>query len=104
MVYQSYSAVNDGEVTTFIVRGKDTATFRIVSYKMGEAFAVEHRVRRVQRSIAVSIWDGACLEWKEIVPAGIFTYGDMELMQDKGQMLEKVKEFLETFFGIVFSW
>lgn len=50
MVYQSYSAVNDGEVTTFIVRGKDTATFRIVSYKMGEAYtAISQESQQLQR-------------------------------------------------------
>ncbi|MBO6031753.1 MAG: hypothetical protein J6Q22_09790 [Prevotella sp.] len=106
MVYKSERAVDSGNITTFIVKGKDTATFRIVSFKMSDNYAEINNIRRAERSIEISIFDPNSLEWKEIVPAGTFRYGDCIEMQmdDCGNILVKVRDFLRDYFGIEFSW
>lgn len=106
MVYKSERTTDAGCVTTFIVKGKDTSTFRIVSFSMSDAFAAKQHINRAERSIEISIFDPDSLEWKVIVPSNVFRYGDCEEMQmkDSSFLLGKVQEFLSDYFGIAFSW
>ena len=106
MVYKSEKATEVGCVTTFIVKGKDTATFRIVSFSMSDAFAAKQHINRAERSIEISIFDSDSLEWKEVVPSSVFKHGDCLEMQtsDSTFLLKKVQEFLRDYFGIAFSW
>ena len=106
MVYKSERATEAGCVTTFIVKGKDTATFQIVSFSMSDSFAAKQHMNRAERSIEVSIFDSNSLEWKVVVPSSVFNYGDCLEMQtrDSSFLLSKVQEFLRDYFGIKFSW
>ena len=106
MVYKSERATDMGCVTTFIVKGKDTSTFRIVSFSMSDAFAEKQHINRGERSIEVSIFDSNSLEWKVVIQSNVFTYGDCQEMQtrDSSFLLSKVQDFLQDYFGIVFSW
>jgi len=106
MLYKSERATDAGCVTTFIVKGKDTSTFRIVSFSMSDAFAAKQHINRVERSIEISIFDSDSLEWKVVVPSSVFNHGDCLEMQTRDSMflLRKVQEFLRDYFGIAFSW
>lgn len=104
MVYKSTCETKTGHLTTMIVRGDGTPTFRITSFKMSDYFAKEQKIDRPIRSVEVSLFDSDSAEWKVIVPTGIFTHEDCMAMQEEGKMLDKVQEFLKDFFGICFSW
>ena len=106
MLYKSERATDAGCVTTFIVKGKDTSTFRIVSFSMSDAFAAKQHINRAERSIEISIFDSNSLEWKVVVPSSVFNHGDCLEMQtrDSTFLLGKVQEFLRDYFGIAFSW
>ena len=106
MVYKSERATDAGCLTTFIVKGKHTATFRIESFSMSDAFAAKQHINRAERSIEISIFDPNSLEWKVVVPSNILNHGDCLEMQtrDSSFLLSKVQEFLGDYFGIEFSW
>lgn len=105
MVYKSERATDAGCVTTFIVKGKDTSTFRIVSFS-SDAFAAKKHSNREERSIEISIFDSDSLEWKVVVPSSVFNYGDCLEMQtrDSTVLLSKVQDFLRDYFGYNFTW
>ena len=104
MVHKSVSMTDAGEVTTYIVKGNDTETFMIESFKMSDNFALNHSINRPHRSTAVKIFCNDTCEWKIVVPAGTFSYEDEVKMQDGGKILDIVKDFLAEFFGISFAW
>lgn len=104
MVHKSVSQTDAGEVTTFIVKGKNTETFRIESFKMGDDYALKHSINRPLRSTEVKIFCNNTCEWKIVVPSGTFTYAEEMEMQDEGKILDIVKDFLSNFFGILFAW
>ncbi len=106
MVYKHDRATDAGSLTTFIVKGKDTATFSIVSFVMSDSFVEKNHIARADRSIEIKAFYPETLEWKVIVPAGVFSYGDCIKMQDDGckTLLDKVQAFLRDYFGIDFKW
>ena len=106
MVYKHDRATNAGSLTKFIVKGNDTATFSIDSFVMSDSFAEKSHIERAERSIEIKAFSPETLEWKVIVPVGVFSYGDCIEMQNDGckSLLEKVQAFLRDYFGIDFKW
>ena len=106
MVYKHERATNAGSLTTFIVKGNGTATFSIDSFVMSDSFAEKTYIARAERSIEIKVFSPETLEWKVIVPAGVFSYGDcIEMQNDECKsLLEKVQAFLSDYFGIDFKW
>jgi len=104
MYYESKRANECGEVTTTLTREKDTMLFRIVSFVMGEQYAMEKGFTPRERSIEVSAFDTSSLTWKVIIPVGMFSYRDTKEMQEEGaaKMLKKVGSFVEDAFGMNF--
>lgn len=104
MVHKSVTNTESGETTTYIVRGQSTETFRIVSFKMSDSYAMENGIARPHRATEVQVFNSDTLDWKVVVPQGTFTYSEEMEMQDKGKILDIVKDFLNEYFAMLFAW
>lgn len=105
MVYTSERVTDSGKIKTFLVRGNGTSTFRIVSFRMSDDFAEKQHLRRVERTIEISVFDSYSMEWKVLVPSVVFSYGDcMDMQTEDSRLLDKVRDFMRDYFGIDFSW
>lgn len=104
MVHKSVTQTESGETTTYIVRGQSTETFRIVSFKMSDSYAIKNGIARPNRDTEVQVFNSDTLDWKVVVPYGTFTYGEEIEMQDNGKMLDIVKDFLNEYFAMLFAW
>ena len=104
MLHKNKTTIPAGEITTWMVRGQNTLTFKISVFMMGHEYAMRQNLSSPVREIEVMAYDPEDMTWKVLIPNGIFSNTEVEAMVEADHVLEEVRDFLKDFFGIEVSW
>ena len=100
MIHKTETKTPTGKITTWLLKGRDTPTFRVSVFMMDKDYSTVQMSPQPVRDLEVSVFDSENREWKVLVPNGIFSYSEIESLMTADTVLSEVKDFVEKFFGI----
>ena len=98
--HKAITKTQAGEITTWIVSDVSYLTFRIVAFRMDANYAKKNNNGHQIYELNVEAFDPESFGWKTIIKNNDFSDEDVKAMLDSDNILEEIKDFLQTFFGI----